>query len=123
TEAKGPWILSVDADERASPELAKAALDAVRSDSAAAYSMPFKNHFRGVWLKRGGFWPDRHVRLYQRDACRYDLERPVHEKLIVAGRTAKLDAPMLHYTWRSLAQCLMKTDRYAERAAQALFAR
>jgi glycosyltransferase involved in cell wall biosynthesis len=121
-QARGEWILSIDADERASPELAAAAPVAVSTAAAAAFALPFKNHFRGVWLRRGGFYPDRHVRLFRRDACRYDLARPVHEKLIVQGRTARLDAPVLHFTYRSLAHCLMKMERYGEAAAQALYA-
>ena len=122
TQAACAWILSIDADERASPELARAAIDRVARASEAAFSLPFRNHFRGVWLRRGGFWPDRHVRLFRRDACAYDLTRPVHEKLLVRGATGALDAPVLHYTWGSLAQLLAKTERYAEAAAQALHA-
>ena len=121
TQARGEWILSIDADERASPELAAAAPGALRG-AASAYALPFKNHFRGVWLRHGGFWPDRHVRLFRKDRCRYDPERPVHEKLLVDGATARLDAPVLHHTWGSLAHCLAKMERYGERAAQALFA-
>ena len=125
-EARGDWVLSIDADERCSPELAAAArriADAPAQPAGpVAYSMPFKNHFRGVWLRHGGFWPDRHVRLFRREQARYDLDRPVHEKLILSGPVSKLDAPMLHYTWRSLSHCLAKTDRYAESAAQALHA-
>jgi hypothetical protein len=75
-----------------------------------------------VWLRHGGFHPDFHLRLFRRAACRYDLSRPVHEKLIVEGRVAKLDAPILHYTCSSLAQCLAKMERYGERAARSLFA-
>ena len=125
-EARGDWLLSIDADERASPELAEGArriADAQdRAGRPVAYALPFKNHFRGVWLRHGGFWPDRHVRLFRREAARYDLGRPVHEKLIVTGPTSRLDAPVLHFTWRSLGHCLGKMDRYAESAAQALFA-
>lgn len=117
-EARGEWILSIDADERASPELAR-----VRPDPAfAAYLLPFKNHFRGRWLRHGGFWPDRHLRLFRRDACRYDPARTVHEKLLVEGRVGRLAAPILHYTYDSLEDCLGKMDRYGERAAQMLFA-
>jgi glycosyltransferase involved in cell wall biosynthesis len=117
TEARGEWILSIDADERASPELR-----AVSIGDAAAYALPFKNHFRGIWLRHGGFWPDRHVRLFRRDACSYDPLRSVHEKLIVRGPTARLDAPILHYTYDSLDDCLRKMDRYAEQAARMLHA-
>ena len=120
-EARGEWILSIDADERASPELAAAARAALPG-GAAAYALPFKNHFRGVWLRHGGLWPDRHVRLFHKESCRYDPDRPVHEKLLVRGRTARLDLPILHHTWGSLSQCLAKMERYGERAAQALFA-
>lgn len=119
--AGGEWVLSIDADERASPELAAAARGTL-GGGATAYSLPFKNHFRGVWLRWGGFWPDRHVRLFRRDACRYHPDRPVHEKLIVDGAVGKLDAPVLHYTYRSLSHCLAKMERYGEAAAQALFA-
>jgi glycosyltransferase involved in cell wall biosynthesis len=87
TQARGEWILSIDADERASAELR-----AVSPGDAAAYALPFKNHFRGIWLRHGGFWP------------------------------ARLDAPMLHYTYDSLDDCLRKMDRYAEQAARMLHA-
>ena len=112
-EARGEWVLSIDADERASPELAQARPDA----AVAAYALPFKNHYRGVWLRHGGYWPDRHVRLFRRAACRYDLSRTVHEKLLVEGATARLDAPIVHYTYDSLADCLAKMTLYGERAA------
>jgi glycosyltransferase involved in cell wall biosynthesis len=120
TEARGEWILSVDADERASPELAAAAGPAQRG-GASAYALPFKNHFRGVWLRHGGLWPDRHVRLFRKSSCRYDPARPVHEKLLVDGRTEPLEAAILHETWSSLSHCVAKMERYGERAAQALF--
>ena len=121
-EARGRYVLSLDADERASDDLARAARPAIER-GAAAYALPFKNHFRGVWLRHGGFHPDFHLRLFRRDSCRYDLSRPVHEKLIVEGTVERLvDAPVLHYTCTSLAQCLAKMERYGERAAQSLFA-
>ena len=117
TEARGEWVLSLDADERASPELSKVQLDGAH----AAFSIPFKNHYRTTWLRHGGFWPDRHVRLFRRAACRYDLSRTVHEKLLVDGTTGRLDAPMLHYTYASLRDCLDKMTRYGEQAAQMHF--
>lgn len=116
TQARGEWILSIDADERASPELSQARPD----PAVAAYSLPFKNHYRGVWLKHGGFWPDRHVRLYQRDRCRYDLQRTVHEKLIVDGAVGRLDAAILHYSYDSWDDCLAKMTRYGLRGAEML---
>jgi glycosyltransferase involved in cell wall biosynthesis len=114
SEARGEWVLSIDADERASPALAS-----FPAAPHAAFLLPFKNHFRGVWLRHGGFWPDRHVRLFRRDACRYDPQRAVHERLLVDGTIGQLDA-ILHYTYDSLADCLQKMQRYGERAAHML---
>lgn len=122
SQARGDWVLSLDADERASAELAGAARGLLDGEPDA-YSLPFKNHYRGLWLKHGGFWPDRHVRLFRRQACRYDLSRPVHEKLLVKGETRRLETPVLHYTYESLAHCLDKSGRYAERAALASYQR
>ena len=62
------------------------------------------------------------MRLFRKDLCRYDLTRPVHEKLIVQGAVERLEAPILHFTCSSLAQCLAKMERYGERAAWSLFA-
>ena len=126
-EAQGSWILTLDADERCSPELAKAAR-AIADGSPdrggpVAWSIPFKNHFRGVWLRHGGLWPDRHVRLFRRDRCRYDPERTVHERLLLHGAVGKLSETVHHHTWGSLSHCLRKTERYGERVAQGLHAR
>jgi Glycosyl transferase family 2 len=120
-EARGEYVLSLDADERASEDLARAARPAIER-GASAYALPFRNHFRGVWLRHGGFHPDFHLRLFRKDRCRYDLSRPVHEKLIVDGPVERLEAEVLHYTFSSLAQCLLKMERYGESAAQSLFA-
>jgi glycosyltransferase involved in cell wall biosynthesis len=124
--ARGAWILSIDADERATGQLALAARriadEPPREGAPVAYALPFKNHLAGRWLRFGGLWPDRHLRLFQRAACSYDPARPVHEKLLVNGITQTLDAPVLHYTWTSARHCLEKSERYGERAARGLFA-
>jgi len=155
-QARGRWILALDADERASPELANAARTladgpergrlemaslvvvadpggsrTVRearlvegpSNPPAAYSLPFKNHLGDVWLRHGGLWPDRHVRLFLRERCHADPARPVHEKLVVEGILAPLETPVIHFGWRSFAHGIEKSSRYAEAAAQALHAR
>jgi glycosyltransferase involved in cell wall biosynthesis len=123
-QARGSWVLSIDADERVTPELARRAREIADAPpdqpGPVAWAIPFKNHFRGVWLRHGGLWPDRHLRLFRRDRCRYDPALRVHEKLLVHGPLGELEAPVLHYSWSSLAHCLRKSERYAEQAALAL---
>ncbi len=118
----GDWVLSIDADERVSENLAAEIRAVVQSTPHAALSMPFANHFDGTWLRHGGLWPDRHVRLFRRDRARWDPARPVHEALLVEGSVGRLEAPMLHHTYDSLAHALAKMERYAETSALSLFA-
>lgn len=118
----GEWVLSVDADEVVSEALAREIALALDGPHAA-YAIPFANHLAGVQLRHGGFWPDRHVRLFRRDRARWDPARPVHERLVVDGTVGRLASPVLHYTYDSMAHALAKTRRYADAAAQSLHAR
>ncbi len=121
------WVLSLDADERVPPalaaEIAAALARAEENSLTSAFSIPFLNHFRGVPLRHGGLWPDRHVRLFRRARARYDAAREVHEKLQIDGPVAELREPIHHFGWTSFAQALAKSSRYAELGARQLHAR
>ena len=64
--AKNDWILSIDSDEVVTPEMAKEILS-TRLDPDSVYSFPRKNYYNGKWIKWCGWFPDRRVRLYNRD--------------------------------------------------------
>lgn len=84
---KGDWILVIDADERVSPELAKKIRELVKVDDVAAYSIPRKNYFLGVWLEHGN-WPDPQIRLARREKIKWS--ELVHEHPQVDGRVVDL---------------------------------
>ena len=68
-KATGDWILSLDADEEVSPELASSIREAIhRPDALDGYWMPRRNLFLGRWIKHGGFYPDAKLRLWKRGA-------------------------------------------------------
>lgn len=118
-----PWILVLDADERVTPRLAEEIRATLCDPSPkAAYSLPRKNLFCGRWLKHAGWWPDRVVRLFQQGKAKMS-ERLVHEALQVDGPVADLEAPLLHYTNRDLAQTLAKINRYSSAGAEELHRR
>src|SRR5262249_29446528 len=66
-QAQHDWILSVDADERVSIELADEIVKWKKSGtavpSAAAFSMPRLVFYLGRWIKHSGWYPDRKIRL------------------------------------------------------------
>lgn len=110
--ATGDWILSIDADERITPELEKEILGAVRRADVNGYQIKRRSQFLGKWMRHGGWYPDRVLRLGRRDRSRFD-PAPVHEKLLVEGTTAELAHPMLHFSYRDLADVLEKQRKYA----------
>src|SRR5579859_3727567 len=75
------WILSLDADEEASPELAAniKALLAGGTLQFAGYTMNRRNLYFGKWIKRSGYYPDPKLRLVKRGAAEFEL-RDVHER-------------------------------------------
>ena len=78
-QAGGEWILSLDADERVTPEL-RSRIDAIvrTGGPADGYSIPRRNLFWGAWVRHGGLYPDYQLRLFRRGAGRF-VDSAVHE--------------------------------------------
>jgi glycosyltransferase involved in cell wall biosynthesis len=118
-----PWVLVLDADERIPPETAASIREIVADPTpiAAGYSFPRKNFFQGRWIKRSGWWPDRIVRLFQRELGSM-TEATVHEAVRVTGFIEPLDCPIEHYTESRLSRLLLKIDSYSTLGAREAFA-
>jgi len=113
------WILSIDADERVTPEL-KDEISAVLTDDEAleTYFIPRRNFFMGRWIKHGGWYPDYcQPKLFRKGTLTYrdDL---VHEGFDIHGRLGYLTSDVLHYSFRDLSQIIAKMDRYSTLGAQ-----
>jgi glycosyltransferase involved in cell wall biosynthesis len=112
TAAKNDWILSIDSDEIATPELAEA-LKTVGPDPHAVYSFPRRNFFNGKFIKWCGWYPDRQIRLYNRTKTRFTDDH-VHEAIISTGmRHVPLSAAIIHYSYGSIADFLSKMESYS----------
>ena len=115
------WILSIDADERLSVELADEILQwkkSVRSGSAVAWSMPRRAFYLGRWIKHSGWYPDRKIRLYDKRYCQWEGEF-VHERVKVNGEIGRFREDLLHLPYRDWHDHEKRIDRYTELAAQA----
>lgn len=111
-QARHDWVLVLDADERVGAALA-AEIQALPDDPPeAAFSMPFRNFVGDRWLRHGGLYPDRHVRLLDRRRARYG-PREVHEMLEVDGPVGELSGDVLHLTYADFAEYGEKVRRYA----------
>lgn len=115
-QARGRWVLNLDADEVASGVLAaevRRVADAVGEEGPAAYQIPFRNYFRDAWVRRCGYYPDPHVRLLRRDRAYWDAAVPAHDKVRVDGEVGRLSGHVEHYSFGSLDDFLGKSRRYA----------
>ncbi|HRS83569.1 MAG TPA: glycosyltransferase family 2 protein [Smithellaceae bacterium] len=118
-----PWVLVLDADERIPSETAEV-IRKITTDVSSninGFSFPRKNYFAGRWIRHAGWWPDRVVRLFRRQAGRM-TQAVVHEAVEVDGRIVELDVPIEHYTESSLSRILQKIDKYSTLGAHEAFA-
>jgi glycosyltransferase involved in cell wall biosynthesis len=88
-ECRGDWLMVIDADERVSAGLARRIPELVKASDVAAYSVPRKNYFLGVWLEYGN-WPDPQIRLARRGKIQWS--ELIHEHPEVDGKVVALAA-------------------------------
>jgi len=122
--ATGDWILSLDADEEVSTELASEIQALLLSPASsgppfAAYRIPRLNHFLGRPLRHGGYWPDPKLRLFRRRAARF-ADRPVHETLHTDTPVGQLKGHLIHHCYPTLEDYIEHMNRYSTLGAQAL---
>lgn len=120
--ATGDWVLSIDADEQVTPELAQAIRRVLLAPDADAYRIARLSSFCGRPIRHSGWWPDYVVRLFRRDAGRF-TDATVHERVIVQGRTGTLQGHFLHDPYASLEIFIDKINRYSTEAARGAFER
>lgn len=117
-QAHGDWILSLDADELISAPLREEiAVILAGGAEHAGYSIPRRNVFWGRWMRHGGLYPDRQLRLLRRGRGRF-AERSVHESVTVDGSVGRLTGHLEHRSYRDVADFLARADRYSTLAAE-----
>jgi len=112
------WVLSIDADEVVSSELAEEIAGILSGNSdRAGYYIPRKTMFLGRWIKHCGWYPDYVLRLFRKSKGDFD-GAVVHEKVVVDGSTARMENELLHYSYASLDDYFAKFNRYTTLGAQ-----
>jgi glycosyltransferase involved in cell wall biosynthesis len=121
--ATGEWILSLDADERLTPALRSEILTAIHhSAHVDCFAIPRLSWYCGRFIRHSGWSPDYVDRLFKRGTARFSDDL-VHERLIPNGQVAKLENPMLHFSFMDFSQVLQKIDRYSTASAEQAFSK
>lgn len=114
--ASGIWVLSIDADERVTPELAAEIQRELAQPRASAYKIARLSNFGGRWIRHSGWWPDHVLRLFRQDSARFK-DVAVHESVVTTSPVAVLDGHFLHYPYADLETFIAKINHYSTEAA------
>jgi glycosyltransferase involved in cell wall biosynthesis len=116
------WVFLVDADEALTQELAQEIYEAIQNPDYDGYYIALRMYFLGRELRHSGASFEKlslfrrgkgryECRLREQDASMADME--VHEHIVVEGKTAKLQHPLLHHNVESLSRYIRKHDEYS----------
>lgn len=113
------WILSLDADEEVPDALVTEIQEAIQKagQNVAGISMPRLSRYLGRWIRHGGWYPDRKVRLVRRGRGSWQGVNP-HDKLVADGDVIHLSQHFLHYVYRSISDQVVTMNRFSEIYAQ-----
>ncbi len=125
---KNDWILRLDADEIMLPETwnevasylitSNGELRTPNSDVTGFY-LKRRVYFMGRWIKHGGYYPAWFLRLWRKDAGRYE-EREMDEHVILSqGKTVNLKNDFEEHDKKDLSFWIQKHNKYATREALA----
>jgi glycosyltransferase involved in cell wall biosynthesis len=117
------WVLSIDADERVTPELATEIKRVVQTgDASVAYKLPRLSWYCGKFIHHAGWQPDYVLRLFKRGTAKFSDDL-VHERVVTELPVHALRNHLLHYSYLNFSQVLSKVDAYSSASAKQAYAR
>lgn len=120
--AKSKWVLLLDHDEAITKEFSDQIGSLIQREDVSAYNIPRKNIFWDKWIAHTNFWPDRQVRLFQKDKVHWPEQ--IHTYAKVEGEVVDLPAnpalAILHYGYDNLTQFFDRQNRYSSVEADEL---
>ncbi|MFH0772255.1 MAG: glycosyltransferase family 2 protein [Candidatus Omnitrophota bacterium] len=132
--AKNEWILSLDADERVSPELKDAISEMLRKDANTetsqrepsrkneiqhfnVFAVPLRNFIGDYWVKWGGWYPAYKDRLFRKGHFRYE-EVSVHPRVIYDGACGRLKGDIIHYSYENFGELIESLNGQTTKEAE-----
>lgn len=125
--AEHPYILSIDADEALSDELRTSIIQLKESDfgDADGYEMNRLTNYCGTWIRYGGWYPDRKLRLFNREKFEWGGEK-IHETMLKKdseAKTSRISGDLYHYSYYNISQHIAQANHFTDLTAQVAFER
>ncbi len=114
-------ILALDADEALSDELRASIFQAKNDWQAGGYTMNRLTNYCGQWIRHSGWYPDRKLRLFDRRLGQWGGANP-HDRMVMqpGTRVEHLAGDLLHFSYYTENEHLVRAKRYAEIAVEAM---
>lgn len=116
------WVLSLDADERVTPELQVEIQAALKNSTFDVYAVPRLSSYCGQFMRYSGWHPDYVTRLFRQNSARFSDDL-VHEKIITLSKVGILNSSLLHESFKNFESVLDKVDRYSTAGAEILLSK
>jgi glycosyltransferase involved in cell wall biosynthesis len=111
--AKNQWVLTLDPDERVSPELHKQIEEFLTNGTEyAAYSVAMKSIFGGkYWIRHGGWYPASRIKIFKKDKFQYE-DAEIHPRAFLAQgeKEGRLSGDIIHYCYSDFANVVDKMN-------------
>lgn len=116
--ATNEWVLSLDADERASLQLKEEIIKILNTGTDCnVFSIPIRNYIGGYWIRWGGWYPAYKDRLFRRGHFRYE-EVGVHPRVFYDGKCERLKGDIIHYSYKNIGEFVESLNNQTTKEAQ-----
>lgn len=111
SQARNSWVLSLDADERVTPELKDELIKLLSAPCEfRGFAIPRRNYIGDHWVKYGGWYPSAQLKLFRKEYFRWE-EAEVHPRPILDGSWSKLNSDLIHYSYKDFGDFLNKMNK------------
>ncbi|MFH0732430.1 MAG: glycosyltransferase family 2 protein [Candidatus Omnitrophota bacterium] len=105
------WVLSLDADERVSPELKNEIIKIITDGTICnGFTIPRRNYIGNTWIQHGGWYPSAQLKLFRKGEFKYE-EVEVHPRAFMKDPRGEIKADIIHYTYRDISDFVKKLDK------------
>ncbi|GHN00224.1 glycosyl transferase [Cytophagales bacterium WSM2-2] len=115
TQTKYDYVISLDADEYLSTELIQSILVVKETWPFEAYRMNRLSTYGNKWIRRGNWYPDKKIRLWNKNIGMWGGKNP-HDQVIL-NRDVKfmhLKGDILHQAYEDCYEAIQKIQTYSD---------
>lgn len=111
------WVLSLDADERLSPELQRSIEEFLQKNpNVSGAKFPRLTYHLRRYIRHSGWYPNARYRLFKKGQAHWGGINP-HDRLILDGKGVRLRGDLLHLSARDLSDQVRNINSFTSIAA------